>query len=98
MSPLEEYYKIVNKQVAIDPDEHLMKPQKQSRSASSNSYVVPCTSTTSRQQSYFPRTILSLSIKKAGSVPVFKARLATHFMKPGLPLSDPPPSPNNVPL
>ena len=96
-------YKIVNKQVAIDPDKRLMKPQKQSRSANTNCYVVPYASTTSRQQSFFPRTIrdwnlLPLSIKKAGSVPIFKARLATHFMKPGLPLPDPPPSPNNVPL
>ena len=80
-----------------------MKPQKQSRSATTNCYVVPYASTTSRQQSFFPRTIrdwnlLPLSIKKAGSVPIFKARLATHLMKPGLPLPDPPPSPNNVPL
>ena len=96
-SRLTMMYKIIYKQVAIYPDKHLMKPQKQSR----NSYVVPYASTTSRQQSFFPRTIrdwnlLPLSIKKAGSVPVCKARLATHFMKPGLPLPDPPPSPNNV--
>ena len=81
-------YKIVNKQVAIDPEKHLIKPQKQSRSANNNSYVVPYASTTSMQPSFLPRTIrdwnlLPLSIEKADSVPIFKARLATHFMKPG---------------
>ena len=40
-SRLTMMYKIVNKQVAIDPDKHLMKSQKQSRSANTNSYVVP---------------------------------------------------------
>ena len=101
--PLTIMYKIVNQQVAIDPDKYLMKPQKQSRSANTNSYVVPYASTTSRQQSFFPRTIrdwnqLPLSIKKAGSVSVFKAQLATYFPKLGLPLSDPHPTANNVPL
>ena len=99
-------YKIVKQQVAIDPDKHLMKPQKQSRSANTNSYVVPYASSTSRQQSFFPRTIrdwnqLPLSIKKAGSVSAFKAQLATYFTKLGLPLvplSDPYPTANNVPL
>ena len=32
-------YKIVNQQVAVDPDKHLMKPQKQSHSANTNWYV-----------------------------------------------------------
>ena len=56
-SRLTMMYKIVNQQVAVDPDKHLMKPQKQSHSANTNSYVVPYASTTSRQQSFFPRTI-----------------------------------------
>ena len=105
-SRLTKMYKIVNQQVAIDPDKHLMKPQKQSRSANTNSYVVPYASTTSSQQSFFPRTIrdwnqLPLSIKKAGSVSAFKAQLATYFAKlslPLIPLSDPHPTANNVPL
>ena len=59
-----------------------MKPQKQSRSAHTNSYVVPYASTTSRQQSFFPRIIrdwnqLPLSIKKA--VSAFKAQLPLSF-------------------
>ena len=105
-SRLTMMYKLVKQQVAIDPDKHLMKPQKQSRSANTNSYVVPYASSTSRQQSFFPRTIrdwnqLPLSIKKAGSVSAFKAQLATYFTKLGLPLiplSDPYPTANNVPL
>ena len=77
--------------------------QKQSRSANTNSYVVPPVSTTSRQQSFFPRTIrdwnqLSLSIKKAGSVSAFKAQLDTHFNKLGQRLSDPHPTTNHVPI
>ena len=56
-----------------------MKPQKQSRSAQ---YVVPYASTTSRQQSFFPRIIrdwnqLPLSIKKA--VSAFKAQPPLSF-------------------
>ena len=87
----ESMYKIVNQQVAVDPDKHLMKPQKQSRAANTNSYVVPYASTTSRQQSFFPRTIrdwnqLPLSTKKAGSVSAFKSQLANYFIKLGLPL------------
>ena len=102
-SRLTMMYKIVNQQVAIDPDKHQMKPQKKSSSANTNSYVVPHASTTSRQQSFFPRTIrdwnqLPLCIKKAGSVSVVKAQLATYFTKLGLPLSDPHPTANNVPL
>ena len=96
-SRLTMMYKIVNQQVAIDPDKHLMKPQKQSRSANTNSYVVPHASCTSRQQSR-DWNQLPLSIKKAGSVSVFKAQLATYFTKLGLPLSDPHPTANNVPL
>ena len=70
-------HEIINQQVAVVPDKHLMIPQIQSRSANTNSYVVPYASATSRQQSFFPRTIrdwnqrnqLPLSgIKKAGSV------------------------------
>ena len=99
-------YKIINQQVTVDPDKHLMKPQKQYRSPNTNSYVVPHASTTSRQQSFFPRTIrdwnqLPLSIKKSGSVLAFKAQLATYFTKLGLhliPLSDPHPTANNIPL
>ena len=90
-SRLTMMYKLVKQQVASDPDKHLMKLQKQSRSANTNSYVVPYASSTSRQQSFFPRTIrdwnqLPLSIKKAGSVSAFKAQLATYFTKLGLPL------------
>ncbi len=99
-------YKIVNQQVVIDPDKHLMKPQKQSRSPNTNSYVVPYARSTSRQQSFFRRTIrdwnqLPLSTKKAGSVSAFKAQLATYFTKLGLPLiplSDHHHTANNVPL
>ena len=39
-SRLTMMYKIVNQQVVIDPDKHLMKSQKQSRSANTNSCVV----------------------------------------------------------
>ena len=105
-SRLTMMYKIVNQQVAVDSDKHLMKPQKQSRSANTNSYVVPYASITSRQQSFFPRTMrdwnqLPLSIKKAGSVSALKAQFATYFTKlgqPFIPLSDPHPTANNVPL
>ena len=87
-SRLTMMYQIVNQQVAIDPDKHLMKPQKQSRagSANTNSYVVPYASTTSRQQSFFPRTIrdwnqLPLSISRASVFPRprnFRVRRGFH--------------------
>ena len=98
-SRLTMMYKIVNQQLAVDPDKHLMKPQKQSRSANNNSYVVTYASTTSRQQSFIPRTIrdwnqLPLSVKKASSVSAFKAQLATYLIKLGLHLT---PTENNVP-
>ena len=49
-SRLPMMYKIVNQQLAIDPEKHLMKPQQQSRSANTNSCVVLYASTTSRQR------------------------------------------------
>ena len=41
MSLFENYVNIFRLQVAVDPDKPLMQPQKQSRSANTNSYVVP---------------------------------------------------------
>ena len=75
------FYKIINHQVAINPENYLQRPKRQSRTATPNSFTVPYTNTTSRQQSFFIRTtkdwnLLPPDTQSAGSVEAFKSQLA----------------------
>ena len=77
-------YRINNGLVAIDKTEHLLPPTRLSRHAQPHTFQIPRTTTTYKQQSFFPRTIrewnhLPPDIVSVGSIDAFKAHLAKHF-------------------
>jgi len=77
-------YKTANDKIALDKS-HLQPPKRLTRHMQPHSFQLPLSSTTYRQQSFFPRTIkewndLPPAIASVGSVEAFKAQLAKHFI------------------
>ena len=75
-------YKIKHEKVNIDARDKLVPPDRISRNMNKNSFQIPSCNTTTRKESFYPRTIrdwnnLPDSVTSASSLDSFKRLLAT---------------------
>lgn len=76
-------YKIANEEVKINAGDKLIPPDRLSRHTNAHSFQIPSCKTSSRKESFYPRTIrdwntLPASVTAAESLDSFKSLLHTH--------------------